>query len=54
MQLEGILDELTAEILKLADILRTESDRARWGYLCLAVEGVVVTAFFVLVAAVAI
>jgi hypothetical protein len=54
LELDGIVDELTAEILKLADILRTESDRAKWGYLCLAVEGLLVTAFFVLVAAVAI
>ncbi len=50
----SILDELTVEILKLADILKTESNRAKWGYVSLAVEGVVVTAFFVLVAITAI
>jgi hypothetical protein len=54
LQPATIFDEMTAEILKLADILHTESKRASKGYFWLVIEGGFVTAFFVLVAAVAI
>jgi hypothetical protein len=42
-----ILDELIAEVLKLADILAYESDRAKWGYRALRVEVIAAAAFLV-------
>lgn len=50
---ERILDELIAEVLKLADILAYESDRTKWGYLALRVE-VIAAAAFLTTAAVAV
>ena len=50
---ETILDELTAEVLKLADILHMESEHAKKGYEWLVLEGAAVILFFVLVASVA-
>jgi hypothetical protein len=49
-----VLDELTAETLKLADILHTESKRASQGYKWLAIEGLFVLALLVFVAVVAV
>lgn len=54
LQRETILDELTAEVLKLADILHMESDCAKKGYEWLVLEGGAVILFFVLVASVAV
>jgi hypothetical protein len=48
------MDELTAEVLKLADILHMESDCAKKGYEWLVLEGGAVILFFVLVASVAV
>jgi len=47
---DAILDELTAEVLKLADILAYESDRAKWGYRALLAEVFAAAAFLVTVA----
>jgi hypothetical protein len=54
LDFDDILDELTAEVLKLAEVLRFESSRARIGYRWLLAELVAVAAFFVIAAGVAI
>jgi hypothetical protein len=54
LQRSGVLDELTAELLKLADILHTESKRASKGYKWLALEGLFVLALLVFVSVVAV
>jgi len=54
LQRETILDELTAEVLKLADILHMESNCAKKGYGWLVMEGGAMILFFVLVASLAV